>query len=291
MSGVNEFGVSVIYQNFSFDIKLLHCGFEQDPNHIMINKRIDRYTLSYITEGEGYYTIKDRYYTLNKGDVYFIPPSYVYSQRINKKNKYKYIYVSISGTSAQMLLQRCGFTSDTPIQQVNNPFIEEKFRQIYELCCESTFSSIAKANVKFFEILCYFIERIDKNNQRQKFAKSELVERAQNYIEANYFADLTVEKIAKHCYCNKSYLSKVFKNICNLSLIEYLTNYRIEKAMDMLINSNFSAYTISEKVGFKDYPNFYRHFKRKTGFSPKVYRRENLRSLEAVYELTPSKKN
>lgn len=290
MAGVNANGVAVLYQNFSFDIKILHCGQETDPNHLLVNKKIDRYTLSYITDGAGFYSIKNKFYNIKKGDVYYIPPAQVYSQRTDISNRYTYIYISINGSSAEHLFKMAGFSAENPVIQVTNPDVEQKFREVFDLCCQNTFSSIARANVKFFEILCYFFSKIESNNKKLKFAKSQLVEKAQTYIEENYFKDLTVDKIARHILFNKSYLSKVFKNVCKISLIEYLINFRLEKAMDMLINTNISADAISEKVGFKDYANFYRHFKKKVGCSPKVYRQENLSTIDSIEDFSPTSK-
>ena len=108
----------------------------------------------------------------------------------------------------------------------------------------------------------------------------------------NIYGIITLANTAFPCHIlfNKSYLSKVFKNVCKISLIEYLINFRLEKAMDMLINTNISADAISEKVGFKDYANFYRHFKKKVGCSPKVYRQENLSTIDSIQDFNPTSK-
>ncbi len=278
----NEHDVCVVYQNFSFDIKILHCGIEKDPNHILIDKKIDRYTISYICEGLGYYTTKSKYYELKKGDIYLLAPNTKYSQRTHSKNNYRYIYISFCGPSSKFLLEKCGLTPDYPLLSVNDDFIENKFKKIYDLCSINSFTSIAKANLAFFEILCYLIEKNKVNNSPIKLTKNAIVESAQMFIEANYNNDITIDTICRHVFCNRSYLSKLFKTICNTTIMDYLINYRIEKAMDMLIHTNLTAVNISEKVGFSDYANFYRHFIEKTGRSPKVYRRENLNSINTI---------
>ena len=90
MSNKNERNICIVYQNFAFDIRLLHCGFEDNPNHAVINRRNDRYTLSYLTEGAGYYASNSKFFEIKKGDIYLLSQNTEFSQRVNPKSHYKY---------------------------------------------------------------------------------------------------------------------------------------------------------------------------------------------------------
>ena len=116
----------------------------------------------------------------------------------------------------------------------------------------------------FIEILCYLIEKNAENNKPVKTSKNAIVEGAQAYIEANYFKDLSVKDICNQSFCNRSYLAKLFKTVLKTTIMNYLYDYRIEKAMEMLVHTDFSISEIMERVGFNDYTNFYRHFLKKT---------------------------
>ena len=112
MSNKNERNICIVYQNFAFDIRLLHCGFEDNPNHAVINRRNDRYTLSYLTEGAGYYASNSKFFEIKKGDIYLLSQNTEFSQRVNPKNHYKYIYISFVGPNAQLLLEKSGLTQN-----------------------------------------------------------------------------------------------------------------------------------------------------------------------------------
>ncbi len=280
MSNQKERNVCIVYQNFAFDIRLLHCGFEDNPNHRIINKKNDRYTLSYITDGSGYYSSNSKFFEIKKGDIYLLSQNTEFSQRVNPKNHYKYIYISFVGPNAQLLLEKSGLTQNSPVLHINDSEIENKFRKIYDLCSKNTFASIAKANLVFINILCYLIEKNEENNKPVKINKNAIIEGAQEFIESNYFRDLSVDDICKHSFCNRSYLAKLFKTVLKTTIMNYLYDYRIEKAMEMLVYTDFSINEIMERVGFNDYTNFYRHFLKKTGYSPKVYRKENIQTYK-----------
>jgi transcriptional regulator GlxA family with amidase domain len=71
-------------------------------------------------------------------------------------------------------------------------------------------------------------------------------------------------------------LSREFsKHFDNLSFGGYTRKQRIEKAIDYLNNSNYSLTKIAYLTGFSDQSHFTRIFKKQTGKSPSVYRRES----------------
>ena len=61
--------------------------------------------------------------------------------------------------------------------------------------------------------------------------------------------------------------------------------------MNLLLNTNLSAYKIAEKVGFADYPNFYKRFKDKVGSSPAKYRRDHMKDYDIMDSSDASAKN
>ncbi len=101
---------------------------------------------------------------------------------------------------------------------------------------------------------------------------SELVE----YINSNLDAGLTLEALAKKCFYNPSYFSRLFKNKFNVSLVEYVSNKRVEKALQLLTETNMSIKAISSACGFSNRSVFYRAFSKITGKTPTEYRKKSI---------------
>lgn len=267
--------VHIINQDFSFDLKFLHCGIESNKNHYR-NNFLDCFSFSYIIEGAGELIINKKRHFIKKGDIFVISQSIPYVMRSDTLDPYKYFYVDFYGANSAPLLARCGITPDTPVlSNVNSDFIEQKMNEIYAWCAENTFTSIAKVNTAFYEVLCSLFELRDENNKKISLSKHQFVEQAQKYIQNNYFRDINVNSVCRQLYTNRSYFTTLFKKICGVSLSEYIINYRIDRAMYLLHHSDMPIVNIAEQVGFKDYVNFYKRFKSKTGRSPKLYRNEN----------------
>ena len=92
------------------------------------------------------------------------------------------------------------------------------------------------------------------------------------YLNKNYYHDISLNDVAKSVNLSYNYLSKVFKDEIGKSFIDYLTELRIEKSMKLLANENISIKEICQKNGYND-PNYYsKAFKKITGMTPTEYR-------------------
>lgn len=102
------------------------------------------------------------------------------------------------------------------------------------------------------------------------------VARAQDYVAGHYGdEELSLDTVCKDLGVSNSYFSTIFKKETGQSFIGYLTEYRMEKAAYMLIETDEKSYMIGKKVGYAD-PNYFSYvFKRQFGTSPSKYRTEH----------------
>ncbi len=112
--------------------------------------------------------------------------------------------------------------------------------------------------------------------------KENRAEAVRNYVTmyvAEHYSDPTVsiELIADEIHLSASYVSTLFKKSMGIAFSQYLLQYRIDVAKELLVSSREKISVISEKSGFGTYNNFVRMFKRKTGLSPSQYRAVNRR--------------
>ncbi|MGN0493906.1 MAG: helix-turn-helix transcriptional regulator [Acutalibacteraceae bacterium] len=100
-----------------------------------------------------------------------------------------------------------------------------------------------------------------------------LVVRAINYIKDNYGTKLTIENIAEPLHIHPSYLSAIFKKSTGLSVNNYINNYRITIAKQLLANTENDISTIANMTGFYDSQHFLKTFKKVCGTTPKKFRK------------------
>lgn len=103
------------------------------------------------------------------------------------------------------------------------------------------------------------------------------IEKAKQYIKNHYTENIKLEDIAQYAAVSKNYFCAVFKKKTSLTIWEYLTNIRMEKAKELILNLPLKNYEIASKIGYDDPAYFSRLFKRYTGFNPSEYKEKYLK--------------
>ncbi len=105
------------------------------------------------------------------------------------------------------------------------------------------------------------------------------VSKAKEYVHSQYAdAQLSLAQICEMLGVSNSYFSTVFKKETGKSFVGYVTDYRMEQAARLMIETNEKSYVIAQKVGYTD-PNYFSYvFKRQFGVSPSKYRAEHTKS-------------
>ncbi|MDC7290041.1 response regulator [Blautia schinkii] len=110
----------------------------------------------------------------------------------------------------------------------------------------------------------------EKNSYRPE------VERAMNYMWANYAQpSLKVSEIAQHLNISESRISVIFKEDTGKTLIQYLTAVRLDRAKNLLKNTDLKIYEIAEAVGYNNSQYLSNLFYKETGCFPLEYRHRN----------------
>ncbi len=100
-----------------------------------------------------------------------------------------------------------------------------------------------------------------------------VIDEVKRYIDENYGdEELSLNKIAGHVNFSPNHLSTVFSAQTGMTFIKYLTDYRMNKAKELLCCTNKRGSDISYEVGYKD-PHYFSYlFKRTQGMTPTQYR-------------------
>ena len=94
-----------------------------------------------------------------------------------------------------------------------------------------------------------------------------------NYIEKNYYQNISAKELSLLCHYNPSYFSRIFKKYTGITFSEYLKKTRISNACRLIKASDNNISNIYEKVGYTNKTNFYKHFKQITNKTPLEYKK------------------
>ena len=99
------------------------------------------------------------------------------------------------------------------------------------------------------------------------------VRKALDYIESNYMFSISTEDIAGAAGIHVGHLHRIFPDETGMTIGEYLTHLRIEKARILLMHTDISNSSIAARIGISSQQYFCRLFKKETGMSPQEYRK------------------
>lgn len=99
-----------------------------------------------------------------------------------------------------------------------------------------------------------------------------VVRDAERYIADNFDSNLTIKDIADEVYLTPQYLCKVFKTATGNTINSHITDMRMDKAKELLLDRNLKLYEVAAQVGYRDANYFARVFKRYFDMNPSEYR-------------------
>lgn len=123
---------------------------------------------------------------------------------------------------------------------------------------------------RIIEVACRMYEAM--NRERDNTTRKVILE-AKQYIQEHYQnPDLSVEMMCRQLHMSPAYFSTIFKKETGQTYIAYLTEVRLDKAVELLNTTNDKTYVIAQKVGYQEQNYFSYVFKKRFGMSPTRYR-------------------
>lgn len=255
--------------NISEDLICIFNGYKPADLHSWGPGVRDIYALHYIISGKGFFETKNSTYSLKAGESFLISPKTEVYYYPDPQDPWEYIWIDFKGDEALRLLSMTNLSQDNPVSPVSPANMEPLFH-IIESEGMNPFEK-ERSNAKLRLLLSYYMEYYPIENT---VSKTDYVLTAKEFMKNNYWkAALTVSDITDYVKIERSYLFRLFKEATGMSILNYLTSYRIRRACALLSSSKLSVKSIACSVGYDNQLYFSKVFKKITSYSPTEYRR------------------
>jgi len=111
-----------------------------------------------------------------------------------------------------------------------------------------------------------------KLSQHRSTAAQYYVKQVQNYIQQHYDGDISVEQLARYVSVHPNYLHRIFRAEIGMTIIQYVNQFRLDKAKMLLSETDIAIADICEFVGINSRQYFHELFKKYAGVTPVQYR-------------------
>lgn len=272
-----------VFPNENFvDLGLYQFGWEQcEPSHLYGPAARNHYLFHYVISGTGSLMADDskgwtQTYQIKSGQGFMLFPGQISTYVAGKDLPWEYTWIEFDGLRVREMLEIAGLSMDSPIYHARSKDLRmnmmNEMLYMAQHADESPFHLIGH--------LYLFLDYLTRSAASMKLnqggrLRDFYVKEALTFIEQNFQNAISVEDIAAFCGLNRSYFGKIFRDTVGKSPQEFLMNYRMVKAAELLKLTQLSVGDIGNAVGYPNQLHFSRAFKNIYGISPREWRRQN----------------
>lgn len=230
-----------------------------------------QYVLIYCSKGEGWYSIKNKKFTVKQNQYFILPKNVPHKYGAELKNPWSIYWVHFTGENADYyasyLQPKNSGGSVTVSASVLRLMIFEDIISHLELLNNS--NNLIYASSNLYAYLASFQQLHLKSVNSEKNPIEEVI----SYMKANLDKNLTLDDFADYVHMSPSHLSALFRQKTKYSPMNLFTSLKIQKAGQLLLDEQYSIKTIAFSVGYNDPYHFSRVFKKTMGVSPKYFKK------------------
>ena len=228
-------------------------------------------------------------YHVKQGDIILVNPCVLHSFRNieNKRTVFKSIIFNFSMLTNNNT-DACAIKYFTPFldNMYINPVVISADSPHYDQLVSSVKQLIYLYNHKseFYEIeikselyhLFYILFRYflipETHDSVMKDNTTRNIKTILDYIDQNYMKPITIEELAASVDLSKHYFMRFFKKYIGMTCIEYINDYRLNVATNLLLTTGMQITEVAQSIGITNLSYFNRIFKKKYNMTPKEYR-------------------
>ena len=250
-------------------LSLSGLGFDcPDPHAVFPTFPRQHLRLHYITGGYGCLKTCGAEYTLGAGLGFLIFPGTTPNYYPDKTHPWEYVWIGLRGELIDGLVEASGVTRDAPVFSVKSD-PQHMQRLMTDICLAAIAPEKAPKPLRYY-LYDLFLDLTPYEPPARN--KSLYFDECLDFIHKHYGEDLTVQDISDHIAIDRTYLYRQFMQNLGISPQTYLIDYRITQACELLRTTALRVSEIAYAVGFRDFSDFSKQFKKRTHLSPSQYR-------------------
>lgn len=222
------------------------------------------YIIHYVTGGAGYYNGNP----VKQGQGFLISPGQLEEYHADTNNPWEFLWIISSDPSMKGIFDRYKTVSDNSIFDYNSvPAVKKIANEI-----------ISKNNeiLDALDVLELFLTILNSHTRKKALSNQKTnaelyLDFCLRYIEENIYRKITVTELTERLGVSRPYLYKIFSKKFNMSPKQYIMWHKLNRAKEMLTETDMSITQIANSIGYDDSLAFSKAFSLKEKISPQRY--------------------
>lgn len=277
---MSDFLFSVFPNENFVDLGLYQYGWENcTPAHSFGPAARNHYLFHYVISGSGQLMAHNargvsQTFQIKSGQGFMLFPDQIAMYAASQEHPWEYVWLEFDGLRVKEAVEIAGLSRNEPVYRARSKDLREEMKNemlyIVQHSDAAPFHLIGHLYL-FLDYLTRSCARLyaPKHSKLRDF----YIRESLAFIEQNFQNDISVEDIASVCGLNRSYFGKIFRDAVGKSPQEFLMNYRMIKATELLKLTTLSVGDVGNAVGYPNPLHFSRAFKGVYGVSPREWRK------------------
>lgn len=277
---MSDFLFSVFPNENFVDLGLYQYGWENcTPAHSFGPAARNHYLFHYVISGSGQLMAHNargvsQTFQIKSGQGFMLFPNQIATYTASNHMPWEYTWIEFDGLRVKEAVEIAGLSRNEPVYRARSKDLREEMKNemlyIVQHSDAAPFHLIGHLYL-FLDYLTRSCARLyaPKHSKLRDF----YIRESLAFIEQNFQNDISVEDIASVCGLNRSYFGKIFRDAVGKSPQEFLMNYRMIKATELLKLTTLSVGDVGNAVGYPNPLHFSRAFKGVYGVSPREWRK------------------
>jgi AraC-like DNA-binding protein len=237
---------------------------------------LNEFHLVLISKGEGIFESKSvGKKRINEGDAFLLFPGEWHRYKPESKTGWTEHWVGFTGEIANLIIKEYFFKKENPIaNKYNNQLVTKLFQVLHQLIKEEPFGFQRIASGICIQLMAEFCNT--QFGSRLKYESP--ISRSKHIMNEKIDEEIDFKILAKNLGISYSKFRSDFKRQTGLPPLQYFLLLKIEKAKNLLLNTDIHSKQIAYDLGFESAHYFCRLFKQKTGLTPEQFRIKRVQS-------------
>lgn len=243
------------------------CGhYFCSSNYYMKRDSYPPLLVVFVREGKFHFEYREKSFDAEKGDVVLIDCREPHYYRAY--DGLEFLYMHFDGSNSHEICQHILEQRGALIRRDNNVLIGRQLYNMVDFYVHDGIETMFQSSMRIYHIFEYLLAPDITNT-----VNDNPIDQAIRYIRSNVGKEISLNMLAEIANLSPFYFAHSFKEQTGFAPMEYVINTRIEHAKVLLARTSKSVAEIAYEVGYSSSSSFINIFVKKTGLSPKQYRK------------------